>query len=193
MVVWWDLAKEVPVPEFLLLRALTDSETDELRRLAHGQKVEARLRERARICWRSHEGRCVREIMTDLRLNEKTVRRWVQRFNAHGLDGLTDAPRVGRPPTYTAAEVGTVVATSLTKPDDLGLPFGSWTLDRLVAYLAEVEGITMRRSRLAEVLQAEGLRWRTQETWFGERVDPAFAAKRGRSSRSMPSHQPDRS
>jgi transposase len=177
------------VPALLQLRVLTDDERDELRRLAHGQQVEARLRERARICWCSHEGQCVREIMTDLRLNEKTVRRWIQRFNAQGLAGLTDAARRGRPPTYTTAEVGIVIATSLTPPDDLGLPFGSWTLDRLVAYLDAVHGITMRRSRMAEVLHAEGLRWRTQETWFGERVDPEFAAKRGRSLPSTRRHR----
>ena len=83
-----------------------------------------------------------------------------------------------------------MIAASLTKPDDLGLPFGSWTLDRLVAYLYEVKGIAIKRSRIGEILHAEGLRWRTQETWFGERVDPAFAAKRGRSSRSTPPRPP---
>ena len=178
------------MPDLLLLRPLTDEETRDLRRLVHGQKVEARLRERARICWRSHEGQRVRQIMTDLRLDEKTVRRWIQRFNATGLPGLTDAPRQGRPTAYTRAEVGTVVATSLTPPDELGLPFGSWTLDRLVAYLGEVHGITMKRSRVGEILQAEGVRWRTQETWFGERVDPAFAEKRGASSPSTSPHPP---
>jgi DNA-binding SARP family transcriptional activator len=35
-----------------------------------------------------------------------------------------------------------------------------------------------------ELLVAEGLRWRTQEAWSGERPDPAFAARRGRSSTS---------
>lgn len=176
------------MPTLLQVRPLTEDEANDLRRLAHSQKVEARIRERARICWRSHEGQCVREIVTNLRLNEKTVRRWITRFNAQGLAGLADGPRQGRPPIYTAAEVGTLVATSLTPPDELGLPFGSWTLDRLVAYLAEMHGITMRRSRMAEVLHAEGLRWRTQETWFGERVDPEFAAKRGRSSPSIRRH-----
>jgi transposase len=80
--------------------------------------------------------------------------------------------------------VGEVVAASLTKPGALGLPFGSWTLDRLQAYLNEERGIPIKRTRIDELLLAEGLRWRTQETWFGERVDPAFAEKRGPSSPS---------
>jgi transposase len=87
---------------------------------------------------------------------------------------------------YPPETVGAVIAASLTDPDDLGLPFGSWTLDRLAAYLAEEQGIAMKRSRIGEILQAEGLRWRTQETWFGERPDPAFAEKRGASSPSIP-------
>jgi len=69
----------------------------------------------------------------------------------------------------------------LTDPQELGLPFGSWTLDRLAAYLNAERGIAIKRSRIGEILVAEGLRWRQQETWFGERPDPAFAARRGRS------------
>jgi transposase len=72
----------------------------------------------------------------------------------------------------------------LTSPQTLGLPFGSWTLDRLEAYLGEVKGIAIKRSRIDEILLAEGLRWRSHETWFGERVDPQFAEKRGSSSSS---------
>jgi transposase len=75
--------------------------------------------------------------------------------------------------------VGTIVATALTDPQALGQAYSSWTLDRLVAYLAEQEGICMKRSRLDELLLAQGLRWRKQESWFGARVDPEFAAKRG--------------
>jgi len=81
------------------------------------------------------------------------------------------------------------VATALTSPKTLSLPFASWTLDRLVAYLSEQKGIPMKSSRLDEVLLSEGLRWRKQETWFGERVDPDFAAKRGRLSSSTRTRQ----
>ncbi len=37
----------------------------------------------------------------------------------------------------------------------------------------------MKRSRISEIFLAEGLSWRHEETWFGERVDPNFAQKRG--------------
>ena len=78
-----------------------------------------------------------------------------------------------------------MIKAALSRPSELGLPFASWTLDRLVAYLGE-RGIGMRRSRVSEVLLAEGLKWRQEETWFGARVDPAFAGKRGPSSNSTP-------
>jgi transposase len=82
--------------------------------------------------------------------------------------------------------VGEVIALALTDPRSLDLPFASWTLDRLAAYLQEAKGIAIKRTRIDELLLAEGLRWRSQETWFGERVAPAFAEKRGPSSRSTP-------
>src|SRR5262245_63790927 len=64
--------------------------------------------------------------------------------------------------------------------------FACWTLDRLEAYLNEEKKIPIKRSRIDELLIAEGLRWATQETWFGERVDPEFAKKRGALKRSTP-------
>jgi transposase len=172
------------VPKCLTLRSLTDEETRALDRLAHSRTEPARTVERARIIWHARGGARVPALARTLGLCEATVRTWLTRFNAHGLDGLGDAPRAGRPPTYTPEEVGEVIAASLTDPADLGQPFGSWTLDRLTAYLHETKGLSISRSRIGESLQAEGLRWRTQETWFGERVDPAFVAKRGRSSPS---------
>jgi transposase len=172
------------VPKCLTLRPLTGEETRAVDRLAHSRTEPARAVERGRIVWHARGGARVPAIARALGLCEATVRLWLTRFNAHGVDGLADAPRAGRPPTYSPEEVGEVLAASLTKPDDLGLPFGSWTLDRLTAYLHETKGLAIGRSRIGEILQAEGLRWRTQEAWFGERVDPDFVQKRGRSSPS---------
>lgn len=168
----------------LRVRDLTPDERASLQRLAQSRTAPARAVERARIIWHAHHGERVPAIAAALRLTESTVRRWLKRFNAAGLAGLEDQPRAGRPPTYTPDEVGAVIAASLTDPQCLDLPFASWTLDRLAAYVVEAKGIAMKRSRIDELLRAEGLRWRNQETWFGERVDPAFAEKRGPSSPS---------
>ena len=170
-------------------RPLTPEEYTSLRQQAHSRTAPARMVERARIIWLAQQGRRVSAIVAALRLNHKTVRRWLTHFNEHGLAGLEDQPRTGRPATYTPEEVGTVIALALTDPQQLGLPFAAWTLDRLAAYLHEHQGIAMKRSRIGELLLAEGLRWRSQETWYGERVDPAFAEKRGPSS---PSTRPRR-
>src|SRR5207302_1791610 len=110
---------------------------------------------------------------------------WLKRFNEQGLQGVLDAPRSGTPAHYDAGVRARVIATALTNPKQLDLPFASWTYERLHSYLREQCGIGMGKTRLFKLLQEEGLRWYKQEGWFGERVDPDFAEKRGPSSGSV--------
>jgi transposase len=158
---------------------MTPEEQRVIEQLAVSRTTPARLVERARIIQAAASGRRLPEIAQALHLSRPTVYAWIHRFNEQGPDGLQERPRSGRPHTYTAEQRAEVIATALTDPKGLGLPFGCWTLDRLRAYLNEHKGIPMKRSRIDEILTGEGLRWRQQETWFGERVDPAFAEKRG--------------
>jgi transposase len=166
------------------LRDLTAEEAAGVKNLARSRTAAARRVERARIVWHASRGETPPTIARTLGLSAETVRRRIRRFNAEGLAALEDLPRSGRPATYSAAARAAVIAAALTSPSRLGLPFASWTLDRLAAYLLEHKGIAMRRSRINEILLQEGLRWRRHETWFGERVDPEFAEKRGGSRRS---------
>jgi transposase len=178
----------------LKVRELTAEEREAVRRLAHSRTAPAREVERAKMIWLLLQGERVPAVAQQLGRSEPRVRHWVKQFNGQGLAGLQDQPRPGRPPTYPPEQVAEVIATALTAPQQLGQPFGCWSLDRLQAYLNEELEIGIKRSRIDEILLAEGLRWRTQETWFGERaslqtsdgaprkVDPAFAEKRGRSS-----------
>ena len=168
-------------PTRVTLRALTHQECQSLDQLAASRTAQARFVERAQIVLAIADGQSPAAVARRLGLSRPTVYTWIHRFNDRGLAGLEDRPRSGRPHTYTAEQRAEVVAAALTAPKDLALPFGSWTLDRLQAYLNEHKGIAIKRSRIDELLRAEGLRWRHQETWFGERVDPAFAEKRGSS------------
>lgn len=161
------------------LRALTEEETEKIKQWSQSRSEEARLVERAKIIRRASEGRRVPQIAEELSLNEKTVRKWLKRFTDEGVAGLEDAPRSGAPVHYTPEVKAQIIATALSNPQELGQPFSSWTYKRLNTYLHEELGFKMKQTRMFEVLQAEGLRWRKQETWFGERVDPDFAQKRG--------------
>ena len=167
----------------LRVRAVSDEEREELGRMARSRTAGAGLVRRARIVTHALEGLKAPEISARMDLCGATVRHWLKRFDARGLQGLEEDVRTGRPPTYSAEQRGAVIDAALTRPSDLGLPFAAWTLDRLVAHLTE-RGIAMRRSRISEIFIQEGLKWRREETWFGERVDPEFARKRGRSSGS---------
>jgi transposase len=175
------------------LRKLTTEERVELERLARSRTEEARLVVRAKIVLGLAAGERPYRVAERVGVGRAAAYEWLHRFNAEGLKGLTDHPRPGRPHTYTPEQRAEVVAAALTKPETLELPFASWTLDRLQAYLSEQKGIGIKRTRIDEILNAEGLRWRKQETWFGQKVDPEFAAKRGRSRRSTPHRRKGRS
>ena len=169
----------------LRLRDLTDDERTEVQRITRSHTLGAAFVRRAQIVVHAMSGLKAEEIASRMDLCGNSVRSWINRFNARGLDGLEEDVRTGRPPTYSAEQRSAVITAALTRPAELGLPFACWTLDRLVAYLSD-QGIAMRRSRISEIFIREGLKWRHEETWFGERVDPDFAKKRGSSSSSTP-------
>ncbi len=105
---------------------------------------------------------------------------WIGGFNKLGMSGLEEGPRNGRPPIYSTKDVSVVIQTALTPPKELGLPFGSWTLDRLVAYLTEEKGVAMKCGRISEIFRHEGLGvaapGRVGRLAGGSRVRPKRAA-----------------
>ena len=173
----------------LRVRVLSDEEREELGRIARSHTLGAGLVRRAQIVLHALDGLKAPEISARMDLCGATVRHWLNASTRAGLQGLEEDVRSGRPPTYSAEQRSAVINTALTRPADLGLPFASWTLDRLVAYLAS------RASPCAAAGSARSssrrvCKWRHEETWFGARVDPDFARKRGRSSSSTRRHRP---
>ena len=89
---------------------------------------------------------------------QRTVAHWVGQFKAHGLDGLRDAEKSGRPGTLTQVQRA-AVAKALTKsPKESGLDADSWTNAILASLLNKRYGITLSTrqcSRLLLKLKAE--------------------------------------
>ncbi len=161
------------------LRALTAEESEKLTRLSRSQTAAHRLVRRATTILKVAEGQPFEVIAKTVKCSADRVSYWVKRFNEQGLEGLEDKPRAGRERLYSQQERGQMIALARTHPDGLGLAFGRWTLSRLTEYINRQLGITISRAQLGRVLDAEGLRWYQEKTYFTERPDPQFAEKRG--------------
>ena len=181
----------------LTLRTLKDEENAKIERLVRAQSAPVRLVRRARIIQLAAQGLPVPAIAQQLGVSEKAVRQRLERFDVEGLAGLDDAPRSGRPRTYTEAVYSQVVAKARGLPpkpangegdDEEVPPTCHWTLDRLQAELAK-DGLTIKRSQIRRLLQAEHIKWQKPRTWL-ESTDPDFAEKRGPSSGSTRTRLP---
>ena len=106
----------------LRVRVVSDEEREELGRMARSRTVGAGLVRRAQIVLHALEGQKAPEISARMDLGGVTVRHWLKRFNARGLQGLEEDVRTGRPPTYSAEQRSAVINTALTPPTELGLP-----------------------------------------------------------------------
>jgi transposase len=103
---------------------------------------DVRIRTRTQMILLSAEKQMVpNEIASIVRRDEQTVRRWLKRYQAEGLNGLYDRSRPGSPGKVTSAYQEPLVTTVRQRPRSLGQPYSLWTLQRLADYMAEQTGI----------------------------------------------------
>lgn len=100
------------------VRPITVSATDrdELERLQRSPSTRAGLSRRARAVLLMSEGMAGVEIAERTGYTVVQVSRLRRRFAEHGVAGLGDRPRSGRPPTLTARQRARVVALTLGPP-----------------------------------------------------------------------------
>jgi len=101
----------------------------------------------------AEKGLKVGEIAGIVRESEATVLRWLKRYLAEGVDGLQDTPRPGRGRAVTDAYREGLTAAVRRRPRSLGLAFSTWTLQRLVDYMAEETGIRISTETIRRTLK----------------------------------------
>ena len=121
----------------------------------------------------------VREIAAIVRECEGTVRCWLRRYSARGIDGLQDLWAGGAPAKVTAAYRDQLLQLVRRRPRSLDLPYSTWTLQRLADYLAEQTGIRVEKETVRVHLKAaEIVLSRPQHPISSP--DPEYAVKKRR-------------
>lgn len=72
-------------------------------------------------------GRSVIQMSDELDVTRGAINRWLQWFNAEGVDGLRPRPRSGRPPRLREAQCNELKELILAGPQAAGFSTGIWT------------------------------------------------------------------
>jgi transposase len=146
-------------------------------RRARGQKTAYRDKIRAQIVLRAAERQTNTGIAAELVITADTVRVWRGRFAEHGLAGLKDRPRCGRPSRFSAVQVAQVTSLACQLPAHAGAPLARWSCPEL-ARETVAQGVTeaISAATVRRWLARDAIKPWQYRSWVFPR-DPDFAVK----------------
>lgn len=148
-----------------ILRERTPVEEAALRSLARSRKSPAEVVRRAKLLVRLIDEPNLTPAQAGYTVGFTSFeagRRWVERFNQYGLEGLQDHHRTGRPAMHSQNVRKELIALASTKPKTIGYPYESWTLERLQQAFIQQQGIYLAEGTIWKWIESSGLKWREQ-------------------------------
>jgi transposase len=92
--------------------------------------------------------------------DRRTVQRWVTRFESHGLEGLREGERPGRPTTLDAKQWAALVRDLRRTPQNFGLDGHLWDGKTLSEHLRQRYGVVLGVRQCQRVFGQLGFRLR---------------------------------
>jgi len=137
-----------------------------LDKFVHSSSTPQSLAQRSRIVLAAADGSNNQQIAAELKIPPITVGKWRRSFAIHGLEGLRDAPRSGRPPKHDSDTRHKVQTRVCQQPEDQS----RWTVRTLAAEVG-LPASTVHAMLVAAKLQPHRIRT------FTFSPDPDFEAK----------------
>lgn len=170
------------------MKALTISDTENM---IMALQDEIRRNDTSRYDHRLHGVLLVAQGITSPRVAQllgdapRTVVNWVQRFEAHGLAGLSEGERSGRPSRLSASQLARVEAALRTSPTQFGLPTQMWDGPTLSAFLGQELGVRLKVRQCQRLFRQLGFRLRKPRPQVAQ-ADPQLQAAHKKTPRSGP-------
>lgn len=92
-------------------------------------------------------------------MDRQTLRDWLIRFNAAGVEGLRDRPRSGRPPFLDPGQMAVFKTMVLRGPDPERDGLSSWTAKDLCRLVENRFGVAYRENGMLDLLHGLDLSW----------------------------------
>lgn len=126
-----------------------------LRKLARAES-DARIARRILAIANALDGMSREDAAQSAGMDRQTLRDWVIRYNEHGLDGLADLPREGRPPTLDANQKAELVRIVLAGPDPETSGLSAFTREDLVRICKERFDKSLHVTSMGRILRELG-------------------------------------
>ena len=128
-----------------------DISAEELRRLARFE-ADGRVACRLLALGNALDGMSRERAARQAGMDRQTLRDWVIRFNAAGIDGLRDRPRSGRPPFLDEGQMAALKAIVLRGPDPERDGLSAWTARDLCQIALDRFGVSYSENGMLDLL-----------------------------------------
>jgi transposase len=136
----------------------TELEAAELRRLAR-RESDGRVATRLIALANALDGMSREAAARAAGMDRQTLRDWVLRFNAEGVEGLRDAPRPGRPARMSEGQQAAFKALILRGPDPERDGVSAWRVIDLCRLAEQRFGVVYREGGMLRLVKSLGLSW----------------------------------
>ena len=100
-----------------------------------------------------HEGQSPQEVAQIMAVSQPSVYDWLHRFQAHGLPGIANRPKSGRPPKSDPRYVQRLEEVIEKDPQELGYASTIWTGDRLRLHMQSNTGKLLEPTQFRALLK----------------------------------------
>lgn len=150
--------------------ALTREDRMELERLMRAQTTSYRDRQRAQVVLLAADGVPGNQIAPKVGLSRQSVCKWRLRFVEHGIEGLRDDPRSGRPLVYGPTDRLVLMAKVTQEHPEVA---SQWSHSELAAEMSAA-GVGISVSQIGRILAADKMKPHRVESWLTRRDTPEF-------------------
>jgi transposase len=127
------------------------------------------------------EGYTVPEIREMTNIYDKTIRKWIHRFNDYGVKGIFTQMDYSGMIKITDKARNEILRISSTNPREIGLKFSTWSLRSIAGYVKEKKLIKedgISHTAIRDILIEYSVEWRRSKSVLGKSKDPDYDLKK---------------